>query len=145
MTERISPLNINRLFEKYGVPLEFDLLSIDLDGQDFWVWALLDYFPRVVIIEYNPALVIDQSVSIPFDVSHQWDGTQYYGASLLALNKLGISKGYTLLYANAVNAFFVRNDQIANPEDFKYEDIYNFRGTLNYLRADPLNRAFKHI
>lgn len=140
--ERITALNINSLLAKYGVPLEFDFMSIDVDGQDFWIWSMLSFFPRVIAIEYNPSLWIDESRVMPLDPSYVWDGTQYYGASLLALTKLGRAKGYTLLYANGVNAFFVRTDLISNPEDFRYEDIYNYRGTLRYHRADPLNRSY---
>ena len=46
--------NVNSLFAQYGVPKQFDLLSIDIDGNDYWVWkAIEDFTPRVVVIEYN--------------------------------------------------------------------------------------------
>ena len=143
--ERITALNINTLFDKYGVPLDFELLSIDVDGQDFWIWMAMRHSPAIVIVEYNPSLHIDQSCVMPFDVSYVWDGTQYYGASLLALHKLGSDKGYTLVYANGVNAFFVRTDLMANPADFTYEAVYNYRGRLLYHRADPLDRAYLRV
>lgn len=143
--ERITALNINTLFDKYGVPMDVELLSIDVDGQDFWIWMAMNHSPSIVIVEYNPSLHIDQSCVMPFDVSYVWDGTQYYGASLLALHKLGLDKGYTLVYANGVNAFFVRTDLIANPADFTYEAVYNHRGRLLYHRADPLDRAYLRV
>jgi len=143
--ERITALNIDRLLKKYHVPLEPDLMSIDVDGQDFWIWMATSYRPRIVIIEYNPSLHIDESCVMPFDISYIWDGTQYYGASLLALHKLGESKGYTLVYANGVNAFFVRTDLISNATEFNYESVYNYRGRLLYHRADHLNRAYLRV
>lgn len=112
--EFITAENINDLFEKYDVPEEFDLLSIDLDYNDFYIWLNLSekFKPRVVVIEYNgshPWYEDKVAIYHPFAV---WDLTNYYGASLLALDQLGKSKGYTLIYAenNGVNLFFIRND-----------------------------------
>ncbi len=106
----ITAENIEELFERYGVPERFDLLSIDIDGNDYWVWkAITRYRPRVVVIEYNAHIPPDEAKTIPYDPAFQWDKTDYYGASLLALKKLGEEKGYVLLGTdrNGVNAFFV--------------------------------------
>ena len=51
--ELVTAENVNDLFQKYGVPEAFDLLSIDIDGNDYWVWRAITYRPRVVVIEYN--------------------------------------------------------------------------------------------
>jgi len=113
--ENVTAENIEYLFEKYGVPKEFDLLSIDIDYNDYWVWkAIINYNPRVVIIEYNASVPYTESRVVPYDPSHVWDGTDYFGASLLALKKLGESKGYTLIGTDnsGVNAFFVKSDII---------------------------------
>lgn len=113
--EFITAENICALFAKYAVPPEFDLLSIDIDGNDYWVWRAIEgYSPRVVVIEYNASLAPDQSRTIRYDPAFQWDGTSYFGASLRALAKLGRSKGYTLVgcESQGVNAFFVRDDLI---------------------------------
>jgi len=143
--EMITALNINRLLHKYRVPHEIDLMSIDIDGQDFWIWSNLTYNPRVIIVEYNPHLWPNESKVVPFDIEYQWDGTQWYGASLRALHRLGLSKGYTLVYANGVNAFFIRDDLIGNAEDFQFESVYGLRGRLSYHRDDPLNRGWVTI
>lgn len=113
--EFITAENINELFAQYNVPREFDLLSIDIDGNDYWVWkAIKEYSPRAVVIEYNASLGPSDSKTIPYDPDFRWDGTNFCGASLLALYKLGRSKGYTLLGCDSqgVNAFFVRDDAI---------------------------------
>lgn len=122
--EFITAENINDLFAKYKVPPEFDLLSIDIDSNDYWVWSALgDYSPRVVVIEYNASIPPTESKTTSYDPMAQWDGTNYFGASLLALKKVGDSKGYTLVVCDnfGVNAFFVRNDLIKN--NFKIENI----------------------
>lgn len=108
--EFITAENIESLFQKYDVPPEFDLLSIDIDGNDYWVWqAITNFHPRVVIIEYNANKGPDVSVTIPYDPTFRWDGSDYQGASLKALESLGRIKGYTLVATdrNGVNAFFV--------------------------------------
>jgi hypothetical protein len=124
--EHVAPDNVNRLFEKYQIPPIFGVLSIDIDGQDYWVWEAIscEYRPALVVIEYNSILPSERSCSVPMNSNWHWDRTQYYGASLLALNKLANTKGYHLVYANGVNAFFVMDDLLANPEDFTYDDLF---------------------
>ncbi|MDD5041831.1 MAG: hypothetical protein PHX87_00550 [Candidatus Peribacteraceae bacterium] len=110
--EFITAENIEPLFRKYGVPEAFDLLSIDIDGNDYWVWKAITHFhPRAVIMEYNANKGPDASVTIPYDPAFRWDGTDYQGASLRALEHLGREKGYTLVATDrcGVNAFFVLN------------------------------------
>jgi len=125
--EHIDALNINSILRKYWVPENVDVISIDVDGQDFWIWSNLVSRPAVTVIEYNASLEASESKVIPFDVSFRWDGTKWYGASLRALDNLGKTKGYTLVYANGVNAFFVRGDLVENKKDFVFERLYRFR------------------
>ncbi|MEK7563930.1 MAG: hypothetical protein AAB544_06090, partial [Patescibacteria group bacterium] len=77
--EFITAENIESLFAKHNVPKEFDLLSIDIDGNDYWVWkAVTHYSPRVVIIEYNACIPYEPPVMIPYAPAFQWDKTDYY-------------------------------------------------------------------
>jgi hypothetical protein len=105
--------NINSLFAEAGVTGEIDLLSVDIDFNDYWVWkAITEVSPRVVVIEYNATLRPPMSLVVPYDPNQSWDGTNYFGASLEALVRLGREKGYRVVgcsYGGA-NAFFVRND-----------------------------------
>jgi hypothetical protein len=104
--------NINATFARYAVPADFDLLSIDVDGNDFYLWqALSGYRPRVVVIEYNCRFGPDQSVVIAYRPDFIWDRSNYYGASAAALVKLGAEKGYVLADVSPrINLVFVRAD-----------------------------------
>ncbi|MBV8600082.1 MAG: hypothetical protein JO359_00820 [Candidatus Eremiobacteraeota bacterium] len=116
LCEFVTRENIVQLFERAGVPQEFDLLSIDIDGNDYWVWeALGGYRPRVVVIEYNGSIPPDRFWIMRYDPAHRWNKTLYYGASLSALKFLGDRKGYALVGTDSagVNAFFVRRDLLA--------------------------------
>lgn len=94
------------------VPREFDLLSIDVDGNDYWLWkSLTDYRPKIVVIEYNANFRPDESKTIPYDAGHNWDETMFYGVSAAALNKLAGEKDYMLVaYTRKLNLFFVHRD-----------------------------------
>lgn len=112
--EFITAENINRLFRKYKVPHDLDMLCIDVDSNDFWIWKALDtkYRPRLVVIEYNASFSPAQSRTVAYDPKLTWDGSMYFGASLLALDRLARAKGYRLVCCDqkGVNAFFVRED-----------------------------------
>lgn len=112
----ITMENIEALFARLQVPPEFDLLTIDLDGIDYWVWkALHAYKPRVVIIEYNASFPPPQKRVVAYDPAFSWKGTTYFGASLTSLAELGKKLGYALIGTDSrgVNAFFVRRDLLA--------------------------------
>ena len=115
--------NIEGFFSGNRVPPEFDILSIDIDGNDYWVWtAILDWHPRVVVIEYNTSFPPPGSGSWAEDPGHTWDWTNYHGDSLGSLARLGRRKGYSLVATESrgVSAFFVSDDlviegQLLNP------------------------------
>lgn len=113
--EFITAENICNLFEKYSVPKEFDLLSIDIDRNDFYVWKALStsYKPRVVIIEFSQWFNFDDDKVVKY-IPDQLGDCEYTGASILALYKLGEKLGYSLVYQEsaAVNLFFIRNDVV---------------------------------
>jgi hypothetical protein len=95
---RITPDNIETTLSDYGCPTHIDLLSIDIDGQDYYVWqAIQKIKPRVVCIEYNAHFTHDERVVMARDDTHEWDGSFSYGASLKALVELAGVKGYDLV------------------------------------------------
>lgn len=112
----ITAENINDLVTNFGFAGEVDLLSLDLDGMDFWVWkALTCMNPRVVVLEFNGRWGPHISATLPYRPDFQLDWNRHpicCGASLTAFVKLGRERGYRLvgLHRTAVNAFFLRSD-----------------------------------
>ncbi len=113
----ITTENINALIKENGFVGEIDLLSLDIDGNDFWIWKTIDCInPRVIVLEYNVILGPDISVTIPYKADfvaeiEEKGYMNYYGASLSAFVKLGKQKGYRLVGCEryGYNAFFVRD------------------------------------
>jgi len=152
--EFITRENINLLFKKYKVPTEFDILSIDIDYNDFYIWqALTMYKPRLVVIEHNSGYGPNDDKVVLYNKTHMWDYTDYSGASIVAMNNLGKKLGYTLLYSNGVNLFFLRDDtfkllkvsfiEAGNPQGI-YKNINNpqLEKAIKLIRKDPYNRPF---
>ena len=105
--------NVDSLIRGAGLGGEIDLLSIDIDGNDYYVWEAIGAVnPRVVVIEYNATFRPPVSVVMEYRKDYQGDGTSFFGASLKALEELGARKGYALVGCSiaGVNAFFVRRD-----------------------------------
>ena len=108
--------NVNALVGETAGAGALDLLSIDIDGNDYWVWEALEAArPRVVVVEYNATFPPPVSVVVPYDPGRAWDGTSHFGASLEALSRLGARKGYALVGCSftGVNALFVRTELAA--------------------------------
>lgn len=121
--EFVTVENVGHLCEKYNVQKDLDFLSIDIDGNDWYVWREISKFisPRVVVIEYNGEFRVDDDKIIPYDSTFEWDRkTKYFGATLRAMFNLGNTLGYSLVACNrhGNNAFFIRNDCI--PENTIY-------------------------
>ncbi len=109
----ITAENINTLLTGAGVSGEIDLLSLDIDGVDYWVLAALEAVrPRVIVCEINNLCPSDASITVPYAPDFRMPVQDFYGASLSAMTGLARKKGYRLVGTNRYgnNAFFVRND-----------------------------------
>jgi hypothetical protein len=125
--------NIESLLNEARAPKDMDMLSIDIDGNDFWIWkAIKNFQPRVLVIEYNASYPPPEKWVMPYNKNHIYDGTNYFGASLVALNELCDKKGYTLVACDkaGVNAFFVRNDLVG--DKFLKQDVHYFYSCPKY-------------
>jgi len=126
--EFITKENIVDLFRKYNVPDKINLLSVDIDFNDFYCLheILKNYTCDIIICEYNASHFAHEDKVIIYDATGGWDWSNYFGASLLSLNKLGEKYNYTLLYCNdnGVNCFFVHNDIIKN-KNLKFMNMGN--------------------
>ncbi len=112
----VQPDTVEQIFADAGVPEDLDLLSIDIDGNDYWVWRAIErYRPQVVVIEYNPYYAPPERWVMKFAPDHAWDGSTYYGASLESLFHLARAKGYELIGCDRMgnNAFFVQRELFA--------------------------------
>ena len=113
----VWPGNVEILFEEAGVPQDFDLLVIDIDSNDYYVWRAIQSFrPKVVMMEANIWFPPPQLMVIDFHPMNYWDmKSDYFGASLQSLYKLGKKKGYELIYHMSFgpNVFFVDEQYFA--------------------------------
>jgi hypothetical protein len=139
----ITKENINEIITNSCIFGDIGLLSIDIDGNDYWVWEAIDCVsPRIVICEYNSLFGAKAKVTIPYRPLFKRDTCNYdivyYGASLSALEHLGQQKGYSLVGSNCAgnNAFFVRNDVIGNLQRLTPEQAYKPVQFREYFAID---------
>ena len=115
---KVTRENINEIISVAGIKGEIGLLSIDIDGNDYWIWdAIQDVSPQVVIIETHNEFGL-HNIVVPYDADYIYPGKHpiYHGASPIAMTKLANRKGYRLVGANDLgfNFIFVKNG-IAEP------------------------------
>lgn len=149
----ITRENINDLLAANGMTGEIGLLSIDVDGNDYWVLDAISVVrPAIVIIEYNHRFGPDRAVTVPYDPEFRRDRAHYshiyYGASLRALCLAADRKGYAFVGCESfgVNAFFVRRDlmtdrlrEVSVAEGYRrgrFREARDRRGRLAYLTTD---------
>jgi len=110
----VDVAGIKRILAAAEVPHELDLLSIDVDGNDYWIAQeiLSEYRPRLIVIEINPFYPPPARWVMPYDPNFRWDDTTYFGASLSSMTDLHEAHGYSLVAidCNVINAFYLRND-----------------------------------
>jgi len=113
--------NINTAIADAGFSGDIGLLSVDIDGNDYWVLDAIDVVsPRILVVEYNSTFGRDAAVSVPYDpafdrtVAHS--SNLYWGASLAAICRVAQAKGLAFVGSNAAgnNAFFVRADLLGD-------------------------------
>ena len=100
-----GPDRLDALLRATPIPADFDLLSIDIDGNDYHVWsAVQEYRPKLVVIEFNP------TIPNGIEFVQPPDPTIHRGSSISSLATLASSKGYQLAATTEANAFFIRDD-----------------------------------
>jgi predicted O-methyltransferase YrrM len=138
----ITVENADALIAELARGEELDLLSIDIDTIDYWIWqAIRTVKPRLVVIEYNATWPPHIRKTVANDPNMVWDGTNFTGASLGALEALGREKGYCLVGCSlsGVNAFFVREDLVGDrfcapftPENHYEPPRFDFAGSFGH-------------
>ncbi len=128
--ETITPSNINVVFKKYDVPYSLDVLSIDIDSDDYWAWHALSeqWKPRVVIIEFSSMLGYKNLV-FPKDGIGAFP---YFGSGCVPLVQLGNERSYSLLHMTACNLIFIANEWL-----FYFNDCQSFLNDVKVLFKPP--------
>jgi hypothetical protein len=106
----ITAENVNDIICEAGVSGDIDLLALDIDGMDYWVWkAIHQIRPRVVVCETQNVIAADDGLTVPYDPNFVMKTPDYFGASLAAMTKLAEEKGYRLVgtHRYGFNAFYV--------------------------------------
>lgn len=144
--------NINAIISKFCTEREIGILSVDIDGNDYWVLDAINVVdPIVIIAEYNSVFGPKRAVTVPYDPKFQRGRAHYsnlyWGASIAALTRLANSKGYELVAGNSAgnNIFFVRRDMLNGLRVLTIDEAYSvsrFResrnkdGSLSFLSGD---------
>jgi len=152
--------NIDAILQESGFSEDIGLLSIDINGNEYWIWeAIRSVKPRIVIAEYNSVFGL-QPISVPykedFDRTVAHHSNLYYGCSLAALTYLATQNDYILVGANVWghNAFFIRSDVAAGfkPLDLneayvlsKFRESRDSRGNLTYVRGENRIKIIEHL
>jgi hypothetical protein len=157
----LSTDNINKMLTNGGIGGDIGLLSIDIDGNDYWIWEAIECItPAIVICEYNSLFGSEHKLTIPYNPAFQRTKAHYsnlyYGASLPALADLAEHKGYALVASNSTgsNAFFVRKDCLSSLEAKSPEAVYkqthvresrNEAGKLSFLSFEQATRIIADL
>ena len=144
----ITPESVNQLLEEHGYGGDVDLLSVDIDGNDYWVWhAITVCRARVVMLEYNSMFGPERAVTVPYDpkFSRKDHRFCYYGASLAAMTRLSAAKGYRLVAVEptGVNAFFLRDDVAPEIPACDPARVYRIPDKYNQLIREKQLDVFK--
>lgn len=128
----ITKENILETLKVLNTPVEFDLLAIDIDGNDYWILheILTKHKPRVIVSEFNSEHPLEQSKTIEYDPAFTFDNyTDYYGYTYGAGVKLAEKFGYTIIYQQSnMNLFYLRNDLVTETPEFKKEVFRHWNG-----------------
>lgn len=123
--------NIDDLIASSGFSGDIGLLSIDIDGNDYWVWERINCTrPVIVVVEYNSVFGCEHAVSVPYDRAFQRASAHYshlyWGCSIKALEWLAKKKGYALVGSNGAgnNAYFVRRDRLSGIRELTAQEAY---------------------
>jgi hypothetical protein len=153
--------NINDLIAESGLKGEIGLMSIDIDGNDYWIWQAIEVVsPAIVVCEYNAVLGDILPLTIPYAADFYrtrfHHSNLYFGASIRALVQLGESKGYVFVGTTSTgcNAFFVRRDHaslitseldgiVAYPSSVR--EARDAKGRLTFVGGEARQKVIGHL
>jgi hypothetical protein len=127
--EMITKENVNSILKTLKTPLKFDLLSIDLDGNDYHILEeiLKIYRPSVIISEFNPIFAENEAYTIKYNPNHFWQNNDYYGFSFAAGIKLAEKNDYSCIFQNSnLNMYFVCNEVLSKSIGVEKEEVKKY-------------------
>lgn len=131
----ITKENIIDTLKLFNTPKGFDLLSIDIDGNDYWILreVLSHYKPRVIVSEFNSEHPLEESKTIEYNPEFTFDNfSDYYGYTFGAGEKLANEFGYTIIWQQSnTNLFYLRNDLVIEKPEFNKEVYRHWNGISN--------------
>ncbi|SFD02683.1 hypothetical protein SAMN05518672_101107 [Chitinophaga sp. CF118] len=158
VTSFITAENINELISSQGIKGEIGLLSIDIDGVDYWIWKAINVVqPVIVVIEYNSVLGAERALTVPYKPdfirSREHHSNLYFGASIIAMCTLGEEKGYAFVGSNSIgnNAYFVKKNRLGSLKTLtakqgyvlsKFRESRDMKGNFTHLTGDA---RYDHI
>lgn len=162
MAAFIDTENINQLILDAGFNGEIGILSVDIDGNDYWVWEKISVVqPVIVVAEYNGIFGSELPLSVPYNPTfvrtQAHFSNLYWGCSLAALNHLATRKGYTFAGCNSAgnNAYFIRNDYLNDAiptpslqdgfSEPKFKESRGKAGELTYLKGENCLKQIAHL
>ncbi len=153
--------NINKILLENNFSGEIGILSIDIDGNDYWIWESIHVVdPIIVIIEYNSVFGDRYAITIPYDPNFNRAKAHFsnlfWGCSLKALGLLAEKKGYAFVGSNSQgnNAYFVRKDKLGRLKPLqiesgyvksKFRDSRDRQGQLSYLSGEERLEVIKDM
>jgi hypothetical protein len=157
----ITRENINEILARNGIVGDIGLLSVDIDGNDYWVWeSISGISPRLIVAEYNSLFGSTAAITTPYKADFyrtaEHASNMYYGASITALTILARSRGYTLVAGNSAgnNIFFVRDDCLGSLEPQEPSQAYvqaafrearSVKGEVELLTFKERQMAIAHL
>lgn len=157
----ITKENINHLIASNGFTGEIGILSVDIDGNDYWVLKEINVVnPVIIIVEYNSTFGKERAISVPYDPAFYRNNAHYsnlfYGASLAAFDYLCSENGYVFVGCNSSgnNAYFVRKDKVGSlptpgiEEGFvfaKFKEGIDQEGKLTHMKKKEQLEVLKGI
>lgn len=146
---KITRENINALITQGGLSGEIGILSIDIDGNDYWVWEKIDVIqPQIVIIETHNEFGLHDIV-VPYDADYFYPGKHpdYHGASPLAMTHLANHLGYRLVACNALgfNFIYLRNDLVSELPEIPVESVLTHPSNVEAQQRFDVIKDWEYI
>lgn len=140
---KITASNVVQLFQQYGVPLEPDYVSIDIDSQDLWVLRSIissreGFRPRVFSVEFNPNLPLGSTITLPLGANISFTGDMLFGAAAGAIKMVAEEFGYTVVHIiNKLDIILIRTDLLQGACPVPFFSHYKKRARAHNCISEP--------